>query len=296
MTTAKVVRVRAHAKINLSVRVGGVRVDGYHELQTVFQALAMHDTLTCVVRPGPFAIRCDDAQVPADERNLVWRAAAGLWDAQGRKGEPRNVEIALAKQIPVQAGLGGGSADGAAALAALSRVWRGGAPVDLAAVAARVGADVPYFLVGGTAIGLSRGDDVYPLPDLPRYWVVLGVPGFGVPTADAYNWLDRDRSDAGGGVTPNGAVIRGWPGRDLVVWNDLERPVGRRHPEIGQLRDLLTGRGALAAAMTGSGSAVFGLFGTQAMARRAAVAVAEGGWMALLTRTVGRRTSRPASA
>ena len=287
-------RVRAYAKINLSLVVGPVQTDGYHPLETVFQSLALHDTLAATVRRGVFALTCTDPGVPADTRNLVWRAAQRLWEALGRRGEPHGVAIAIDKHIPMQAGLGGGSADAAAALVVLHHIWTPrGTTIDLAAIAAGLGADVPYFLMGGTALGLGRGDDLYPLADAPPYHVVLALPGFGVSTAAAYGWLDADRA-AGVTIHPgNGAAGGGlplWPGRNLLVVNDLEASVLRRHPELARVRAALAGAGARAAAMTGSGSAVFGLFDTDARARRAAEAVAGGGTIALLTRTVDRRT------
>src|SRR5215471_9956688 len=118
--------VRAHAKVNLDLRVLGVRPDGYHELRTVFQTIALHDTLTCFEKPGPFTIKCRDPHVPLDSTNLVWKAAAAL----GRGGSVGDTLIQIDKQIPIEAGLGGGSADAAAALHALARLW-GGAPLTL---------------------------------------------------------------------------------------------------------------------------------------------------------------------
>ena len=288
------VRVRAHAKINLSLTVGPARADGYHPLETVFQSLALHDTLSVTVRRGAFAVTCSDPGVPVDGRNLVWRAAREMWDALGRRGEPSGAAIHIEKHVPMQAGLGGGSADAAAALVALHGLWATKrTTVDLAAIAAGLGADVPYFLMGGTALGLGRGDDLYPLADARPYHVVLALPGFGVSTAAAYGWLDADRSAglAGSPATDAPAVtLRLWPGRNLHVANDLEPPVFRRHAELAVIRDALAGAGAEAAAMTGSGSAVFGLYDTEVRARRAAGTVAGMGTMALLTRTVDRRT------
>src|SRR5262245_1674793 len=140
--------VRAHAKVNLDLRVLGVRPDGYHELRTVFQSIEIHDTLVCKEKPGPFTLKCRTPGVPLDEENLVWKAAKALWDAWGRSGPVRDVVIQIDKKIPVQAGLGGGSADAAAALVALARIW-GGAPINvLRDVGATVGADVPFFLSG----------------------------------------------------------------------------------------------------------------------------------------------------
>jgi len=286
------VRVRARAKINLSLAVGPVRPDGYHPLETVFQSLALHDTLSITARRGPFALTCTAPEVPADARNLVWRAAQSLWTALGRPGDPHGVAIGIDKQIPMQAGLGGGSADAAAALVALHRVWAPKrARIDLAAIASRLGADVPFFLMGGTALGLGRGDDLYPLADAPPYHVVLALAGFGVSTASAYGWLDADRAAGVRAQAPAGETSLGlWPGRNLCVVNDLEAPVLRRHPDLARVREALARSGARAAAMTGSGSAVFGLFATAARARQAAEAVAGQGTIALLTRTVDRRT------
>jgi len=291
MTAGRTFRIRAHAKINLSLRVGAVQADGYHPLQTIFQSLALQDTLEVTPRQGPFTLTCSDPGVPVDGRNLVTRAARALWTALGRAGEPRGVAVHLAKQIPVQAGLGGGSSDAASALSALAGVWRPrGTRPDLAALAAGLGSDVPYFFVGGTALGLSRGEDLYPLEDLPGFAVVLALPAFGVATADAYRWFDEDGSQPAAGLRGGRGAILAWRGRPLALVNDLEAPVARRHPAIGEARRALETSGAAAAAMTGSGSAVFGLFTKEPAARRAARAVAEAGFVALLTRTVDRRT------
>src|SRR5262245_27122959 len=118
------VTIRAHAKINLDLRVLGMRPDGFHELRTVFQAISLHDPITCIPRPGPFALECDAAGIPLDRSNLAWRAAEALWRALRRTGPPRDIVVRLEKRIPMQAGLGGGSADAAATLRALARAWR----------------------------------------------------------------------------------------------------------------------------------------------------------------------------
>jgi 4-diphosphocytidyl-2-C-methyl-D-erythritol kinase len=284
-------RVRAHAKLNLTLRVGAAQADGFHPLQTVFQSLALHDTLEVTPRRGPFQLTCSDPGVPVDDGNLVTRAACALWSALGRAGDPHGVAIHLTKHIPMQAGLGGGSSDAASALSALARLWQPRRTrVDLAAVAARLGSDVPYFLLGGTALGLSRGEELYPLEDLPAFNVVLALPAFGVSTADAYRWFDDDYPRQLDNPRGAGASIPGWRGLPLALRNDLEGPVARRNPAITAARRALEAAGAAAAAMTGSGSAVFGLFPGEAAAGRAARAVAEGGFMAMLTRTVDRRT------
>ncbi|HEY7499400.1 MAG TPA: 4-(cytidine 5'-diphospho)-2-C-methyl-D-erythritol kinase [Vicinamibacterales bacterium] len=287
---------RAYAKVNLDLRVLGTRADGYHELRTVFQSVALHDSLLFVARTGSFAMKCRVAAVPLDETNLVWKSAAALWSAMGRTGQPRDVSVVIDKQIPLQAGLGGGSANAAAALHALAKIW--GAPASLVRdAAAGIGADVPYFLSGGTALGLGRGEEIYPLVDLPTHWVVIVQPPYGVSTAEAYAWYDEDR--AAGLREPREPQILPvpWPTRAAQMINDLEPPVVRRHAEIGALKGLLRESGAVAAAMSGSGSAVFGLFRTHAAAARALKPVSRGGARALLTRTLSRaeheRRARP---
>jgi 4-diphosphocytidyl-2-C-methyl-D-erythritol kinase len=295
------VSIRAHAKINLDLRVLGMRPDGFHELRTVFQALTLHDTLECIPREGPFAIECDTAGVPLDSSNLVWRAADALWRALRRAGPARDAMIRLHKRIPLQAGLGGGSADAAAALMGLSRAW--GVPLrptQLTDVAATLGADVPFFLSGGTALGLGRGDEVYPLADLPRHWVVLLIPGFGVSTSDAYGWYAAERALARGVSAREPQHVPGpWPSRAAQMINDLEPPIARRHPEIEQMKTAVRRAGALAAAMSGSGSTVFGLFQKRREALTAVDRLSGSGWRVLLTESLGRgdyaRRTRPST-
>ena len=263
------IRIRAHAKINLNLRVLGRRPDGYHDLSTVFQALALHDLLAFEPRPGPFAINCSEPGVPVDSTNLVWQAADRLWQHLRRDGPVRDVEARMDKRIPMKAGLGGGSADAAATLLALARLWEPDLPADtLVGLGKELGADVPFFFTGGAALGLDRGDDIHPLPDLPSFDVLLAFPPFDVSTADAYGWLDEDRGRAGG-LGPAASVLPAqyvpgcsWPPASCEVVNDFETVVSRRHPQIAEIVAALRAAGA-AAAMTGSGSAVFGLFARQ---------------------------------
>ncbi|HEV8318325.1 MAG TPA: 4-(cytidine 5'-diphospho)-2-C-methyl-D-erythritol kinase [Vicinamibacterales bacterium] len=295
-TTA--VAIRAHAKINLDLRVLGTRPDGFHELRTVFQSISLHDTLTFLPSAGPFTIECRASSFPLDRTNLIWQAADGLWRSLRRAGPVRDVVVRVDKQIPMQAGLGGGSANAAAALMGLARFWRVHVrPAQLTDVAATLGADVPFFLSGGTALGLGKGDEIYPLVDLAPHWIVLVVPGFGVSTADAYSLYEADRQ-LDRTLRPEPQHVPGpWPSRAAQMINDLEPPIARRHPEIDQMKVALRRAGALAAAMTGSGSTVFGLF----QRRRDAVAAVEtlsgSGWRALVTESLGRddyaRGARP---
>jgi 4-diphosphocytidyl-2-C-methyl-D-erythritol kinase len=220
-----------------------------------------------------------------------------LWTALGRGGGIRDAVIQIDKKIPVEAGLGGGSADAAAALMALGRLW-GGAPITLLReVGATIGADVPFFLSGGTALGLGRGEEIYPLVDLPPHYVVIVRPPFGVSTAEAYAWYDEDRTE---GVRENREFQQlpvPWPSRAAQMINDLEPPVIRRHQEIAGLKVQLREAGASAAAMSGSGSAVFGLFRSRALAERAVKPLSRNGAKALVTRTLTRaeheRRARP---
>ena len=285
------VTARAYAKLNLDLRVLGVREDGFHDLRTVFQAIALHDTIECVPRTGSFAIECSTAGVPLDESNLIWRAADALWRSLGRTGPVRDVMVRLDKQIPLQAGLGGGSADAAATLIALTRVWRVAVSRNqLSDLAARLGADVPFFLSGGTALGLGRGDEIYLLADWPRHWVVLLVPDFGVSSRQAYEWYDA-RHDLGRDVSEREShdVPGPWPSRTVRMMNDLERAIALRHPEIDRMKAALRSAGALASAMSGSGSTVFGLFQQRPEALAACDRLSESGYRVILTESLSRR-------
>jgi 4-diphosphocytidyl-2-C-methyl-D-erythritol kinase len=294
MPGERVARVRACAKINLSLRVLGVRPDGYHELRTILQSIALHDTLTIRAVRGPFRLTCDDPRCPSDETNLVWRAADRLWAAAGRRGSPQDISIDLAKRIPMQAGLGGGSSDAAAALRALGRIWR----VDEArqrATAAALGADVPYFFEGGTVLGLERGDLLFPLIDHPAGWVVLALPPFGVSTRDAFAWWDQiDGGRALKASRPRpaaGLALRRRKNQPLAeLRNDLQSVVVAHHPQITRLIGALRRAGAAHAGMSGSGSAVFGLFARRTEATRAAGVVGSrpAGTVVMVTRTLNR--------
>ncbi|HMB79973.1 MAG TPA: 4-(cytidine 5'-diphospho)-2-C-methyl-D-erythritol kinase [Vicinamibacterales bacterium] len=274
-------RVRAFAKINRSLRVIATRADGYHELRTIFQSIALHDTLTIRAARGPFRLTCDDPACPADDTNLIWRAAAHMWRAAGRRGAPRDVAIDLVKRIPMQAGLGGGSSDAAAALRALAKRWRVGES-KMRAAAVALGADVPYFLEGGSVLGLDRGDLLFPLIDPPAAWVVLVLPDFGVSTKEAFGWFDK----VVGGPKRSAPHL---PAQTELV-NDLEGPVVAHHPEIGRIISALRRQGASPAAMSGSGSAVFGLFSSRPVAILAAKRLVSASRRTLVTRTLNHQT------
>lgn len=286
------VTVEAFAKINLTLGVLGKRPDGFHDVRTVLQTIDLSDRISCIARPGPLRLRCRARGVPHDRTNTVWRAAEALWRADGRAGEPREVTIEVIKRIPSRAGLGGGSSDAAATLLALTRLWGLEIPHRaLASVAATIGADVPFFLSGGAALGVGRGDEIYPLADLPRWSAVIVMPPFGVSTAEAYAWNDRDLDAEP--TLPIAAteprVARTWLGHLPALANDLEPPVARRHPEIAGAVAALRRQGALLAAMSGSGSAVFGLFPTGQVATRARRGLRLGhGWRACVVKLLPR--------
>jgi 4-diphosphocytidyl-2-C-methyl-D-erythritol kinase len=266
-------RVPAFAKVNLRLDVLGRRPDGYHELRTIFQSLSLHDTLdiTRTRQPGivlEVAGNANLSQAPAKD-NLVWRAAAAICKALKLPG---GVRIVLRKRIPVARGLGGGSSDAASTLAGILRLSGRRLPAaTVLEIAASLGADVPFFLLGGRALGTSRGDEIYPLPDMPsRAVVVVSPQGIGVSTPDAYRWLKRGLTKR---QTPHriwGFCALCWSPQEGSLGNDFEEPVFRRHPRLAGIRRALLQQGAGEAALAGSGSAVFGVFRNPAYARRSA--------------------------
>ena len=286
----KQIKLSAFAKINLDLHVLGRRPDGYHELRTTFQSVALADTLTFTRSRGAFRITCDDPACPTGRSNLVWRAASLVWTAAGRRGAPKGVTVRIDKRVPMQAGLGGGSSDAAAALRALPRLWRADiAPHALLRLASELGADVPYFLEGGTALGLNRGDVLVPLDDIAPMSVVLIVPEFGVSTKDAFEWWDKSvgRRLKGRRRGAKSPVIHR---ARRAVSNDLEIVVAARHPIVRRLTARLKREGASHASLSGSGSAVFGMFDNPVAAERAAEVFA--GHRVVVTRTLSRKECR----
>jgi 4-diphosphocytidyl-2-C-methyl-D-erythritol kinase len=260
----------AFAKINLCLQIQGKRPDGYHELRTIFQAISLHDTLELSYssRRG-ITLEIDDSGLPNDSRNLVWRAIAAL---KKELRLNRGIHAKLSKRIPVARGLGGGSSDAAAALVALLRLTGRRIPLaGLTAIASSLGADVPFFLFGGRAMGVSRGDEIYPLPDLPSRTVLVVSPhDIGVSTKEAYAWVGRRLTKAPSPHKLWSFCALCWSRHDDDVSNDFESAVFSRHPRLGQIKQALLRGGAAGAALAGSGSAVFGVFRNPAQARRAA--------------------------
>jgi len=352
--------VRSHAKINLGLYIGAPRPDGFHSLATVYQTLELFDLVTVTARPAPataLRLTSNDPRVPTDERNTAWKMVALALDALGLTAE---VEIHIDKRLPVQGGLGAGSANGVAALVgletelevatsqpvlpahqptgarsferpllegwdsnALSGPGLSGAALWSARrleLAAQVGSDVPLFLIGGAILGLDRGQQVYPLPDLEPTWCVVATPAIGVSTPQAFrDWdalcaaegltaeasqdklselsrayasafaeaIPKGRQGTGSsGVLSNRVNLAGPQESALVrtgisswIQNDFERVVFPQHPSLAEIKRTLAATGtpeaACLASLSGSGSALFGLYLTQRDAEAASARVQE---------------------
>jgi 4-diphosphocytidyl-2-C-methyl-D-erythritol kinase len=269
----KSVRVPAYAKVNLRLDVLGRRTDGYHELRTIFQSISLHDTLVLETKREPgidlrIAGNPELACEPSQD-NLVYRAIHEL----GREiGFQLGVRAVLAKRIPVGRGLGGGSSDAAAALVGLLRLTgKRIAPARLLEIASGLGADVPFFVYGGRALGIGRGDEIYPLPDVERRrMLVISPHEIAVPTKDAYQWLSQELTNGDGPTKLLRFCALCWSPQGGALSNDFEAAVFPRYPRLAAIKRGLLQQGAAEASLAGSGSAVFGVYQHPAKARRAA--------------------------
>ena len=353
--------VRSHAKINLGLCIGAPRADGFHGLATVYQTLEIHDTVTVSARRAPATtlhLTTNDPRVPTDSRNTAWKMVALALD---RLALYASVEIHIEKRLPVQGGLGAGSANAVAALIGLEReleisnevgaqgldaeTWARTArqPESQSAdwsrhrlkLAADVGSDIPLFLIGGTVLGVDRGQEVYPLPDIPEIWCAIAVPAVGISTPQAFrdwdtlcaaegltveasaaklNELSRTYASAFGGIIPQAGLGIGSSGvlsaredlagpresvlvrTGIVGWiqNDFERVVFPQHPLLSAIKRLLTGNGApeaaILASLSGSGSALYGLYNSRGDAEAAQARVKQqfNGVEVHITRTLPR--------
>lgn len=264
--------VRSYAKINLTLDILEKRPDGFHGIESVMQSISLHDIITLRTSSEPgIRITCDIPGIPTDEKNLAHKAASIFLQ---RRGFATGLDIHIEKRIPMQAGLGGGSSNAAAVLMGLNQLFGLSVSLDeLSSIGAKIGSDVPFFLVGGTALVRGRGEVIQPLPDIPSWQLVIVKPPFGVSTAWAYKRLD-EMSSAVGEPTPHSKRMV-----DCILcdgclpdalWNDLESPAVERHPEIAEIKGELLRAGASGALMCGSGSAVFGLFKIEEEARTGA--------------------------
>ncbi|MFN7975938.1 MAG: 4-(cytidine 5'-diphospho)-2-C-methyl-D-erythritol kinase [Acidobacteriota bacterium] len=285
------IEARSFAKVNLGLAVGARRADGFHELLTLYQSIGLADTMRIERKRSPgISLLCDDPAVPTDDRNLVVRAYRALHRVAGRLP---GLQVSIEKRIPVGGGLGGGSSNAGTFLRAVDR-WLGlDVPLGkLALAAAELGSDVPFFLVGGLALGLGRGEVVVPLADLPRRWVALVMPAQGLPTASVYARLAELRA-ASPSLTPTrtGGKIHAFLleglGDPSELGNDLA-PAARGlmvgyDDVLGRLREA----GAELALLSGSGSTFFGLF--QEYGEAQGVREATKTTTTKVTHTVGRR-------
>lgn len=250
------------AKVNLQLRVLGKRADGYHDILSLMQRITLADEMTFAPTEGEILLHCPDSPLPENEDNIVYRAARLFLSKVARPG---GVEITLRKRVPIAAGLGGGSSNAATTLLALNELSP--TPLgrqELMAMAAGLGADVPFFIFGRTAWASGIGEQLTEAPPLPPLWFVLLNPGFAVSTKRVYESLNL-------GLTKGGlsySIPRFYTVDDVIrgLTNDLEKVTLELHPELGHLKHLLLNNGALGALMSGSGPTVFGLFADEASA------------------------------
>ncbi len=271
----------SYAKLNWTLRVLGRRDDGYHELETIFQTVTLHDALEFSTRTdGSIILNCDAPDIPVDDGNLIVRAAQAL---RHRYRIKKGAAIRLEKRIPAAGGLGGGSSNAAVALLGLAQLWQ--LEIEkpqLEEIGARLGADVPFFLTGGTALGTGLGTDIAALADAPRAFLLIATPDVKVSTAEAYKALNAPAlTKVGGDIIlsssrPHAQFSDSFPAH---LRNDFEPVIFGLYPETMRARDALLDVGARRALLAGSGASVFGLFDNeQAREDAARVLRAETGW------------------
>lgn len=270
--------IQAFAKLNLTLDILGKREDGYHDLRMVMQSITLADTLTLEENQGEgLRVSANLRFLPTGEKNLAAAAALRFWEALGR--EPENLDIRIEKRIPVCAGMAGGSSDAAAVLRALNQ--RAGAPFspkELARLGERVGSDVPYCVLGGTALAEGRGEVLTPLPPLPRCWVVACKPDFPISTPELFAQADRvklrRRPDTAGLVAALEAGDLGGVARRMYnVFEDVLP--ARLYTRVAEIKNDLIQCGALGANMSGSGPTAFGLFDRLEAAQEARACLAQ---------------------
>ena len=315
------VTVRSFAKINLGLAIGPLRTDRIHGLETIYQTVAAHDVIRVEAQSGNgIEIRCKNPQVPCDETNTCYRVADRMlryWKQRAK------VVITIEKNLPVQGGLGAGSANAVAALFALERELKRPLPAEeRLRITAEVGSDLPLFLLGGTVLGVGRGEQVYPLADLPATPCVLVTPNVAVSTPQAFSdwdaFAERETTEghltaSSGSITLNkfsrsafewlshlidsGVPVEkdgdraGTPLLDLVragIENDFERVVFPQYPELRDVKRILEREGAEYASLSGSGSTMYGLFLTRERAGEAARKLNDDGLRAIFTETLTR--------
>jgi len=284
------------AKINLQLRISGRRHDGFHELFTVFQTVSLHDTISFSESDKKIELTCDNPEIPVDGQNLIVKAAALLRE---QFGVLQGAAIHLEKRIPSPGGLGGGSSNAAIALMGLTKLW----DIDvndseLSGTAVDLGSDVPFFLYGGTAIGIGRGEIIEPIADCEEQFMLIVAPDVSVSTRDAFERLNaptltKEALDRTLTVCRNGAKSTDL--RYSVLINDFEASVFDAHPEIRRVKETLLELGAVNAAMSGSGASVFAIF-DKTETRQAAIKALdhESTWRKFAVATISRKEYREA--
>lgn len=283
------------AKINLDLRIAAKRTDGYHDIATVFQSVSLADTIT-FEKAETTSLTCSDPAIPTDGRNLIIKAAQSLGSRFSIRSGAR---IHLEKNIPSPGGLGGGSSNAAVALIGLCDLW--GLPVDMDAlyeIASELGSDVPYFLTGGTAVGIGRGTEVEPIDDFACETMLIVTPDVAVSTRDAFGGLEAESLTK---EEVNRILLnyRFWAGsidfHSAVLKNDFEKTVFAAHPAIQKAKATLLESGAVNALLSGSGASVFGIFDKQETRQTAMKALGTmSNWRSFAVATVSRAKYRGA--
>ena len=289
-------KARAYAKVNLGLEVLFRREDGYHELRTILQTVDLYDRLSFESRSSGIELDLPDLpdldypNLPTGSDNLVVRAAELLAE---RVDRPVGVRVELEKRIPAGRGLGGGSSDAAVTLLALNELWQVGLSYrDLSSLGAELGMDVPFFLFGGTALGVGRGDEIFPLAHQVVVPIVLILPDFAISTAAAYRNLILTKRESSLKLHSfASASLGGGNGLPDLV-NDLEAATREHLSSINGYKQILLELGAVASLMSGSGSAVFGIFDDAAVTRSVVQSLKGRGIRAIATRTLAGNTYR----
>jgi 4-diphosphocytidyl-2-C-methyl-D-erythritol kinase len=284
------------AKLNWTLEVLGKRPDGYHELRTLLQTINLADELTFELREQGTELQSAHPDLPLDESNLIHRAARLLGEAAGCA---KGVRVRINKRLPLAAGLGGGSSNAAVTLLALQRLWQVELPPpQLFKLAAQLGADVPFFLLGGTCVGVGRGDEVYPTTEMSADYILLVNAGIAVATREVYGSLPPELTNPDRVLKMPISLRAAYDGMSGIqgrsekllpqLANDLEAPVFARHPLLREIKQRLMQAGASGVLMSGSGSTIFALFDSEATRDVAQRALQQNGWWCAPTRTLSR--------
>ena len=269
---------RSYAKVNLYLDILARRRDGYHNIETIFQSVSLYDEISFVDRPNGISLDCSAPELQSIDMNLACRAARLLAD---RTGCTLGVHIQIKKNVPIAAGLAGGSGNAAATLVGLNQLWSLHlSPAQLWDLALELGSDVPYCLVGGAMGATGRGEQLFPLSPLGRVWFVLIHPAMAVSSSRVYNSPNLVRNNAprfAGKTATFRKALRAFQGGDWpkLVFNRMEEPVFADHSYLAEVKERLRGAGCLAAAMSGSGSTLFGVCATKRDAAKVAAALGD---------------------